>query len=100
VVHPLVRIHPETGKPSLFLSPHTMTGIVQLPGQQGTTLLDKLIAHATQDRFVYRHRWQQHDVVMWDNRCTMHAVTPFDNQTQRRIMHRTTIVGDEAPIAA
>ena len=100
VAHPLVRIHPETGKPSLFLSPHTMTGIVQLPGQQGMTLLDALIAHATQDRFVYRHRWQPHDVVMWDNRCTMHAVTPFDDQTQRRIMHRTTIVGDEAPIAA
>ena len=100
VIHPLVRMHPETGKHSLFLSPHTMTGIVQLPGQQGMALLDELIAHATQDRFVYCHQWRQHDVVMWDNRCTMHAVTPFDNQTQRRIMHRTTIVGDEAPIAA
>ena len=100
VIHPLVRMHPETGKYSLFLSPHTMTGIVQLPGQQGMALLDELIAHATQDRFVYCHQWRQHDVVMWDNRCTMHAVTPFDNQTQRRIMHRTTIVGDEAPIAA
>ena len=77
-----------------------MTGIVQLPGQQGMALLDELIAHATQDRFVYCHQWRQHDVIMWDNRCTMHAVTPFDNQTQRRIMHRTTIVGDEAPIAA
>jgi len=98
VVHPLVRIHPETGRHSLFLSPHTMTGVVELPGSEGRSLLNQLITHATDDRFVYRHHWQQHDVIMWDNRCTMHAVTPFDNQTQRRIMHRTTIVGEEAPI--
>jgi alpha-ketoglutarate-dependent taurine dioxygenase len=50
--------------------------------------------HATQDRFVYRHKWQKDDVLCWDNRCTMHAVTLHDAVTLRRIMHRTTIVGD------
>ena len=100
VTHPLVRVHPDTGKRSLFLSPHTMVGIEQMPDPEGRALLDRLIEHATADRFVYRHRWRVHDVIMWDNRCTMHMVTPFDNQLQRRIMHRTTIVGDEVPIPA
>jgi taurine dioxygenase len=77
-----------------------MRQIVGWEEEETRPLVEELTEWATQDRFVYRHRWQQHDVVMWDNRCTMHAVTPFDNQTQRRIMHRTTIVGDEAPIAA
>ena len=100
VSHPLARVHPETGQRSLFLSPHTMVAIEQLPDPEGRALLDRLIEHATQNRFVYRHRWREHDVIMWDNRCTMHMVTPFDNQAQRRIMHRTTIVGDDAPIPA
>ena len=100
VSHPLVRVHPETGLRSLFLSPHTMVAIEQLPDPEGRALLDRLIEHATQNRFVYRHRWREHDVIMWDNRCTMHMVTPFDNQVKRRIMHRTTIVGDGAPIPA
>ena len=100
VTHPLVRVHPDTGKRSLFLSPHTMVGIEQMPDPEGRALLDRLIEHATADRFVYRHCWRVHDVIMWDNRCTMHMVTPFDNQLQRRIMHRTTIVGDEVPIPA
>ena len=51
--------------------------------------------HATEERFVYRHQWRRDDVIMWDNRCTMHAVMPYDSVNQRRIMHRTTIVGDE-----
>ena len=63
-------------------------------------LLDRLIAHATQPKFVYRHVWANDDVIMWDNRCTMHSVEPFDNATIRRIMHRVTLVGEGAPIAA
>ena len=64
------------------------------------TLLDELIAHATQPKYVYRHVWADHDVIMWDNRCTMHSVEPFDNATIRRIMHRVTLVGENGPIAA
>ncbi len=98
VEHPLVRRHPVTGRRSLFLSPHTMAGVVGMDEQAGLALLDELTAHATQERFVYRHRWQKDDVIMWDNRCTMHAVMPYDSATRRRIMHRTTIVGDARPM--
>jgi alpha-ketoglutarate-dependent taurine dioxygenase len=97
VTHPLVRRHPVTGRVSLFLSPHTMEGVVGMPDAEGRALLDELITHATQDTFVYRHQWAQDDVIMWDNRCTMHAVMPYDSASTRRIMHRTTIVGNAAP---
>jgi alpha-ketoglutarate-dependent taurine dioxygenase len=94
VHHPLVRRHRLTGRLSLFLSPHTMERIEGLSEDDGRKLLDELTAFAAQDRFVYRHRWQKHDVIFWDNRCTMHAVMPYDAANLRRVMHRTTIVGD------
>ena len=100
VRHPLVRRHPVTGRRSLFLSPHTMERIDGLSEDESRRLLDELIAFATQDRFVYRHRWQPDDVIFWDNRCTMHAVMPYDAANLRRVMHRTTIVGDGPVIAA
>ncbi len=62
-------------------------------------LIADLTGFAEQPQFVYTHRWEPDDVLMWDNRCTMHQVTPFDPR-ERRVMHRTTIVGTEAPIAA
>jgi hypothetical protein len=91
VNHPLVRRHPITGRLSLFLSPHTMVRIDGLPEEDGRALLDELTAFATQERFVYRHKWRRDDVILWDNRCTMHAVMPYDAAHVRRIMHRTTI---------
>ena len=94
VHHPLVRVHPVTGRRSLFLSPHTMVNVVGMDPSEGRALLDELIAHATQSRYVYQHSWEPHDVVMWDNRCTMHSVEPFDNANVRRIMHRVTLAGD------
>jgi len=100
VRHPLVRVHPVTGRRSLFLSPHTMASVEGVEPVEGRALLDELIAHATQERFVYRHRWAPHDVIMWDNRCTMHSVEPFDNASVRRVMHRVTLVGEGPPIAA
>jgi alpha-ketoglutarate-dependent taurine dioxygenase len=99
VHHPLVRRHPVTGRLSLFLSPHTMERIEGLTEDESRALLDELTAFATQDRFVYRHRWQTDDVIFWDNRCTMHAVMPYDAANRRRVMHRTTIVGDGPVIA-
>ncbi len=98
--HPLVQLHPTTGRQSLFLSPHTMVNIDGMPEAEGRKLLDELIAHATSPKYVYKHSWAMDDVIMWDNRCTMHAVEPFDNVTVRRIMHRVTLVGDGRPIAA
>lgn len=100
VRHPLVRVHPVTRRRCLFLSPHTMVGIDGMDRDEGLALLNELTAHATQDRFVYRHVWAPHDVLMWDNRCTMHSVEPFDNATVRREMHRVTLAGTEKPIPA
>ena len=95
-----MRRHPETGRPSLYISPHTMDGLDGLHDEAGRALLDELTRFAVQDRFVYRHRWAKDDIIFWDNRCTMHAVTPYDNANVRRIMHRTTIVGDGPVLAA
>ena len=100
VRHPLVQVHPVTGRRSLFLSPHTMASVVGIGEAEGRALLDDLIAHATEDRFVYRHVWAKDDVIMWDNRCTMHSVEPFNNVAVRRIMHRVTLVGENKPIPA
>ena len=71
-----------------------------LPETEGRKLLDDLIAHATSPKYVYKHIWTKDDVIMWDNRCTMHAVEPFDNATIRRVMHRVTLIGEGRPIAA
>ena len=100
VAHPLVRRHPVTNKPSLFLSPHTMVKIIDYDYDQGRELLDFLIHHSIQSKYVYKHTWNKNDIVMWDNRCTMHSVEPFNNNTIKRIMHRVTLVGDQEPIMA
>ena len=63
-------------------------------------MLDFLIEHSIQSKYVYKHIWNNNDVVMWDNRCTMHSVEPFDNNTIKRIMHRVTLIGDQKPIMA
>jgi alpha-ketoglutarate-dependent taurine dioxygenase len=100
VRHPLVQLHPVTRRRCLFLSPHTMVTIDGMPEAEGRRLLDELIAHATSAKYVYKHIWAKDDVIMWDNRCTMHAVEPFDNVAIRRIMHRVTLVGENRPIVA
>lgn len=100
VRHPLVQVHPVTRRRCLFLSPHTMAGIDGMAEDEGRALLEELTAHATQEKYVYRHCWANDDVIMWDNRCTMHSVEPFDNANIRRIMHRVTLVGEARPIAA
>ena len=74
----LVQIHPVTGRRSLFLSPHTMDYIEGMKSNKSGKLLDELMLHATAEKFVYKHTWENDDVVMWDNRYTMYAVEPFD----------------------
>ena len=100
VEHPLVQIHPVTKRRYLLLSPHTVVNIVGMDKAAGRALLDTLIAHACDEQFVYRHVWAQHDITMWDNRCTIHSVEPFDNVNIRRVVHRVTLVGENKPIAA
>jgi alpha-ketoglutarate-dependent 2,4-dichlorophenoxyacetate dioxygenase len=85
----LVRRHPVTGRRSLFLSAH-IGAIVGWPRPEALALVRDLIEHATQPQFVYVHRWTQHDLVMWDNRTTMHRVRRFDDLRVVRDMRRTT----------
>ncbi|HUN41147.1 MAG TPA: TauD/TfdA family dioxygenase [Acetobacteraceae bacterium] len=90
-VQPLVRVRPKTRSKSLFLSAYA-GGVVDWPVPEARTFLRELTEHATTRPLVYSHVWCQYDVVMWDNRCTMHRVTRFD-ETQSRDMHRTTVAG-------
>lgn len=93
VDHPLVRTHPETGRPALYLGNHAMR-IDGLPDEEGVALLDELLSHATQPRFTYAHRWQLGDLVVWDNRCLLHrAVANYAMDRYRRIMHRNVVKG-------
>jgi taurine dioxygenase len=88
--HPLVRTHPESGRQGLFLGRRRNSYIVGLPLAQSEALLDELWAHATQPQFSFRQQWDVGDVLVWDNRCTLHRRDPFD-PSARRLMHRTQI---------
>ena len=88
----LVRAHPVTGRKSLYLSSHIGT-IVGWPVPEARDLIRDLTEHATQREFVYSHAWRQYDLVMWDNRQTMHRVRRFD-ESEPRDMRRTTVAGD------
>jgi taurine dioxygenase len=98
VYHPLVRRHPRTGRVSLYVG-RWACDIEGLPPEEGRAIVAFLQEFVRQDRFVYRHRWRQGDAVLWDNRCTQHCATPFDESRYTRLMHRTTLEGD-APIMA
>jgi len=89
----LVRVHPVTGRKSLYLSSHAGT-IIGWPMPEARSLLRDLNEDATRPEFVYVHEWQLHDLVMWDNRQTMHRVRRFADTTEKRDMRRTTIAGD------
>ncbi|SAI24575.1 taurine dioxygenase [Bordetella ansorpii] len=93
VRHPVVRTHPTTGRLSLYVGEDIIKHIDDLPPEESAALLDTLNKHAISDAFTYRHRWQQGDLVIWDNRCTMHCATPYDDNKYRRVMHRTTVAG-------
>ena len=91
-VHPLVRTHPETARNCLYLGRRSKSYLVGLSVAHSETLLDRLWAHATQDRFVWHHRWRAGDVLMWDNRAVMHRRNPFDANA-RRLLHRVVVQG-------
>jgi alpha-ketoglutarate-dependent 2,4-dichlorophenoxyacetate dioxygenase len=86
----LVRTIPESGRKSLYLASHAGR-VLGMPEQDGRALIDELVAHATQRQFVYTHRWRVHDLVIWDNRCTMHRGTEFDDLRWKRDMQRATV---------
>ena len=87
--HPVVRTMPYARK-ALYVGGHCV-GIEGMDDAESRALIDALYDHATQDRFIYRHNWRQYDLVIWDNRCTMHAATPLLSDAHRRDMRRTTV---------
>jgi taurine dioxygenase len=94
--HPAVCVHPITGEPSLYLGRRRNSYVEGLSAAESEALLDELWSFADSPHFVYGHRWRVGDLVLWDNRSTMHRRDPFDN-AQRRVMHRTQIKGKFAP---
>lgn len=98
-VQPLVRVHPMTGRKSLYLSSHGRD-VLGLDAAASRALLEELTAFATQTQFVYSHVWRTGDLVVWDNRDTMHRATPFPEGKYQRDMRRTSIGDEQAAIAA
>ena len=98
VAHPVVRLHPATGRKALFVNSIYTTRFEGMTEAESRPLLDFLYAHAIRPEFTCRLRWHTNDLAIWDNRCAMHyAVNDYDGS--RRLMHRTTIKG-ERPISA
>ena len=93
VAHPIVRTHPETGEPALYIGNHA--GAIEGMGEaEGQALLGELLAHATQPQFVYTHNWRSGDLVMWDNRALLHrALANYAMARHRRVLHRTVVRG-------
>lgn len=96
-LHPIVCAHPRTGTPTLYLGRRRNAYIMGMSLEESDTLLDALWAHAARPEHAYVHRWRVGDVLLWDNRSTMHRRDPFDPDA-RRLMHRTQIAGKQAPI--
>jgi taurine dioxygenase len=94
VMHPMIRKHPADGRKALWVSTGTVRGIVGMENPKGMNLIEELVAHATQDKYVYSHKWRVGDVLVWDNRCTLHTGTNFDRQKYIRHVHRTWVKGD------
>jgi taurine dioxygenase len=96
VAHPIVRIHPETGRKCLFLGDHAWC-VEDMPLEQGRQLIEELNASIIRPELVYTHRWRPGDLVIWDNRCLLHKAEPYDVATEARVLRRCTVVG-EVPI--
>ena len=93
VVHPVVRTHPFTGRKCLYVNEGFTVGIVGMPKEESDALLAELYDHVTGERFMYRHRWQVNDLLMWDNCSTQHNAIANYGLHQRRHMRRTTVRG-------
>jgi len=94
VTHPLVRINPTNGHASLYLGGDSFASIEGLEETEARALIDKLVAHALNPDFVYNHKWQPRDVVIWDNRETMHTATDYDRHRYRRHIWRMSVRGE------
>lgn len=93
IKQPVIRTHPETGKKALYVSEALCSEITGMSKDESLSLLEFLFNHQTRLEFTYRHNWSRHDIVLWDNRCTLHMAVPDNDHLQPRVMHRTTITG-------
>ena len=93
VIHPVVRVHPETGRKSLLVN-QRIRHFLGMSDEESQSLLAMLNAHATSPEFVFRHRWSLGDVVMWDNRCSCHVALGDFDQTKPRVMYRCSLEGE------
>ena len=93
-IHPLIRTHPATRRNALYLGRRRNAYIIGLPLDESEDLLNKLWAHASQEKFAWYQEWKVGDLIIWDNRCAMHRRDAFD-PASRRLMHRTQIRGDQ-----
>jgi taurine dioxygenase len=94
VEHPLVRTHPPTGRRGLYFGSHAQR-IAGMPEHESAGLIERLMAHVTEPRFVYDHAWAPGDLLMWDNRAVLHRATEYDTAVEPRIVRRTVVKGDE-----
>jgi taurine dioxygenase len=92
--HPIVRTHPATGRKALYVNRLMTVAIEGLPDAEGEALLNALFDHQEQPQFIYEHIWRPYDLLLWDNRCTLHARTDF-SAAERRLMRRLTILGEK-----
>ena len=93
-VHPLVRTHPDNGRKALFLNPVRMESIVGMDDADALKLIGELMAHATQKKYEYRHKWRHGDWVIWDNRSVMHQANPDYDMSERRYLYRLLLRGE------
>ena len=92
VGQPVVRVHPETGRKALYIG-EKVKRFDGMTEEESRPLIEYLVRHATRPEFVYRHQWRANDIVIWDNRCTMHVALADFDETERRHMERTTVMG-------
>ena len=95
IAHPIVRTHPYTGRKALYITAGECVGIVGMPDDEAVDLIAELDAHCVRPEFLYRHRWRVGDLLMWDNAACMHLAICDYALPQRRLMHRTTVIGSQ-----
>lgn len=93
VAHPIVRIHPETGRQCIFLGDHAEY-VAGMDYDAGRALIEDINRRATPPELVYKHRYRPRDIVLWDNRCILHRATPYDTAHAKRVMRRSTVIGE------
>lgn len=100
VVHPVVRLHPETGRPSVYVNPYHALAIVGMPKDESDALLDAIFAWCERPEFQWRHRWQPGDTIVWENRSAVHTATMDYPRDQQRIFMRATVRGTDTATEA